>query len=126
MTLDPTPGTAFADFAPTQIMFRTDAEGPVLDDGFAPTQILMPEAPVVTAWFPATRLAPSGGWPQMTLQHEGVVSARPAPRAPWLGRVEALLDRLLPGGFGSLLGLFLCVSMSIVLISAMLPLVDRA
>jgi hypothetical protein len=43
----------------------------------------------------------------------------------WLARLEATLDRILPPGFGSLLGLFLCVSLSLVVISSMLPLVDR-
>ena len=111
MTHFSTPGTAIADFAQTEIMFRTESLADTADAGFAPTQILMPERDAVAR--PAT--APS----------LGIVSARPTPRAPWLGRVEALVDRLLPGGFSSLLGLFLCVSMSIVLISAMLPLVDR-
>jgi hypothetical protein len=58
-------------------------------------------------------------------------SARRAARAAarrgshWLLRIEAALDRLLPPGFGTLLGLFLCVSLSLALISSMLPLVDR-
>jgi hypothetical protein len=47
------------------------------------------------------------------------------PHAGWLPRIEAVLNRLLPPGFGSLLGLFLCVSLSMVLISSMLPIVDR-
>lgn len=110
MTHFATPGTAIADFAQTEILFRSEALADTPDDGFAPTQIVMPEEAAVAR--PATT-------------PRGIVSARPAPRAPWLGRVEALVDRLLPGGFSSLLGLFLCVSMSIVLISAMLPLVDR-
>jgi len=46
-------------------------------------------------------------------------------RGNWLLRFEAALHRLLPAGFGSLLGLFLCVSLSMALISSMLPLVDR-
>lgn len=125
MTHDVLSGAACADFAPTEILFRSEADADSLDDGFAPTQVLAPESALI-AWRPATRLAPSCGWPLTAAERPGVVSARPAPRAAWLGRVETALDRVLPGGFGSLLGLFLCVSMSIVLISAMLPLVDRA
>ena len=52
---------------------------------------------------------------------------RTAGRRPgnWLLRFEAVLHRLLPGGFGSLLGLFLCVTLSMALISSMLPVLDR-
>jgi hypothetical protein len=110
MTHATIPSAAFADFAPTQLLFRDETDACELDNDFAPTQILMTEA------------MPSWRDPAF----DGVVLIRPAPRAPWLGRVADLIDRVLPGGFGSLLGLFLCVSMSIVLISAMLPLVDRA
>ena len=46
-------------------------------------------------------------------------------RGNWLLRFEATLHRLLPAGFGSLLGLFLCVSLSMALISSLLPIVDR-
>jgi hypothetical protein len=46
-------------------------------------------------------------------------------RGSWLLRLEATLHRLLPAGFGTLLGLFLCVSLSMALISSMLPIVDR-
>jgi hypothetical protein len=55
------------------------------------------------------------------------LAARRAARRPgnWLLRFEAALHRLLPGGLGSLLGLFLCVTLSMALISSMLPVVDR-
>jgi hypothetical protein len=46
-------------------------------------------------------------------------------RGNWLVRFEAALHRLLPAGFGSLLALFLCVTLSMALISSMLPIVDR-
>ena len=57
---------------------------------------------------------------------EAVMPARSFPGVPgWLARVESLLDRLLPGHLGSLLQLFICVSLTMAMISAMLPLVDR-
>jgi hypothetical protein len=50
--------------------------------------------------------------------------AAPAPRTG-LGRLRAALERLLPGEFRSLLPLFICVSVTMALISAVLPLLDR-
>ena len=52
-------------------------------------------------------------------------SSRLRVRRGWLARFEEALDRLLPGNLGSLLQLFICVSLSMALISALLPLVDR-
>lgn len=52
-------------------------------------------------------------------------SSRLRVRRGWLARFEDTLDRLLPGNLGSLLQLFICVSLSMALISALLPLVDR-
>ena len=52
-------------------------------------------------------------------------SSRLRVRRGWLARFEDALDRLLPGNLGSLLQLFICVSLSMALISALLPLVDR-
>jgi hypothetical protein len=100
---------AGADFAPTEILFR-NGDVDEWDNGFAPTQVLVQE-------LHAAEPDPA---------YRGVVLTRPTSPAPWLGRWEAMLDQLMPGAFGSLLGLFLCVAMSIVLISAMLPLVDHA
>jgi len=164
------------DFAPTEFMFNHGEAS--ADDLEVGRRFGVPARP-------ATRLAPSGGWPFMAVvpigesapaapdapaaddidpvrwaaRHEAAATAAaataaarrssrsavtpaeaiwpmypastsvhfaPAPQTAWMGRVDAVLDALLPGGFGSLLGLFLCVSMSIVLLWAMLPLVDRA
>jgi hypothetical protein len=78
----------------------------------------------------ATRRAP----PARARRAPAVLAARPAARIArpvarrpgnWLLRLEAALERLLPGGFGSLLGLFLCVTLSMALISSMLPVLDR-
>jgi hypothetical protein len=52
-------------------------------------------------------------------------SSRHPARRGWLARFEDALERLLPGNLGSLLQLFICVSLSMALISAVLPLVDR-
>ncbi len=52
-------------------------------------------------------------------------SARVNGRRNWRVRIEAALDRLLPGNLGSLLQLFICVSLSMALISALLPMVDK-
>jgi hypothetical protein len=52
-------------------------------------------------------------------------SSRLPARRGWLARFEGALERLLPGNLGSLLQLFICVSLSMALISAVLPLVDR-
>ena len=52
-------------------------------------------------------------------------SSRLGARRGWLARFEEALDRLLPGNLGSLLQLFICVSLSMALISSLLPLVDR-
>jgi hypothetical protein len=52
-------------------------------------------------------------------------SSRLPVRRGWLARFEDALDRLLPGNLGSLLQLFICVSLSMALISALLPIVDR-
>ena len=41
------------------------------------------------------------------------------------GRLRAALERLLPGEFRSLLPLFICVSVAMALISAVLPLLDK-
>jgi hypothetical protein len=41
------------------------------------------------------------------------------------GRLRAALERLLPGEFRSLLPLFICVSVTMALISAVLPLLDK-
>ena len=46
-------------------------------------------------------------------------------RRGWLSRLESALDRLLPGALGSLLQLFVCVSLTMAMISALLPMVDR-
>lgn len=46
-------------------------------------------------------------------------------RRGWLARLESTLDRLLPGALGSLLQLFVCVSLTMAMISALLPMVDR-
>jgi hypothetical protein len=42
-----------------------------------------------------------------------------------LGRLRAALERLLPGEFRSLLPLFICVTVTMALISAVLPLLDK-
>ena len=47
-----------------------------------------------------------------------------APRTGF-GRLRAALERLLPGEFRSLLPLFICVSVTMALISAVLPLLDK-
>jgi hypothetical protein len=47
-----------------------------------------------------------------------------APRTGF-GRLRALLERLLPSEFRSLLPLFICVSVTMALISAVLPLLDK-
>jgi len=52
-------------------------------------------------------------------------SSRLPVRLGWLARLENALDRLLPGNLGSLLQLFICVSLSMALISSILPIVDR-
>jgi hypothetical protein len=41
------------------------------------------------------------------------------------GRLRAAVERLLPGEFRSLLPLFICVSVTMALISAVLPLIDK-
>ncbi len=51
-------------------------------------------------------------------------AAATAPRTA-LGRLRAALERLLPGEFRSLLPLFICVSVTMALISAVLPLLDK-
>jgi len=43
----------------------------------------------------------------------------------WLARLEAALERALPASLGTLLALFICVSLSMALISSILPIVDR-
>jgi hypothetical protein len=51
-------------------------------------------------------------------------AAAVAPRTGF-GRLRAALERLLPGEFRSLLPLFICVSVTMALISAVLPLLDK-
>ncbi|MEP6505391.1 MAG: hypothetical protein ABJD97_18800 [Betaproteobacteria bacterium] len=52
------------------------------------------------------------------------VATATAPRTGF-GRLRAALERLLPGEFRSLLPLFICVSVTMALISAVLPLLDK-
>jgi hypothetical protein len=48
-----------------------------------------------------------------------------APARAWIARLEHALDRLLPSPIGTLLQLFVCVSLTMAMMSAMLPLLDR-
>jgi hypothetical protein len=50
--------------------------------------------------------------------------SRPAPTG-WLPRLLRTLQRLLPGDVYSVLPLFVCVSLTMALISAVLPLFDK-
>ena len=108
------------EFAPTESMFD-----PVDDVGAWSTARWVEEQEALAA--AAVRRAAHGP----ARRTADLRSPRPARRETarrrgnWLLRFEATLHRLLPAGFGSLLGLFLCVSLSMALISAMLPLVDR-
>jgi hypothetical protein len=52
-------------------------------------------------------------------------SPRRAERLGWLARLEAFLQRVLPANLGSFLGLFACVALTMMLMSAVLPMVDR-
>jgi hypothetical protein len=53
------------------------------------------------------------------------VPARREPSLGWLARLESFLQRVLPANLGSFLGLLVCVSLAIMLMSAVLPMVDR-
>jgi hypothetical protein len=53
------------------------------------------------------------------------MSSRPVGNPGWLARVEALLQRVMPANLGTFIGLFVCVSLTIILMSAVLPMVDR-
>jgi hypothetical protein len=57
-------------------------------------------------------------------EQDGAASAPAAPRTG-LGRLRAAFERLLPGDFRSLLPLFIGVTVTMALISAVLPLFDK-
>jgi hypothetical protein len=60
-------------------------------------------------------------------QAEAAQATEPAPAAPLKGlaRLRAAFDRLLPGEFRSLLPLFIGVTVTMAMISAVLPLFDK-
>jgi hypothetical protein len=65
----------------------------------------------------------------LCLAVDGLLSAEAedaaAPARAWFARLEQALDRLLPSPIGTLLQLFVCVSLTMAMMSAMLPLIDR-
>lgn len=62
-------------------------------------------------------------WAMSSQMGAGSVAA-PAAATP-IRRLRATLQRLLPGDFYSVLPLFVCVSLAMALISAVLPMIDR-
>jgi len=134
-----------AGFAETEFLYDEDDSDYT---GFAPTQLMTVERrrpsprPAAVresreAWMPAgwttvraeeprdaARQAQAARVARSALQAAASSSRLPVRRG-WFARLEDTLDRLLPGNLGSLLQLFICVSLSMALISALLPLVDR-
>jgi hypothetical protein len=133
----------FSGFAPTEIL-----EAPVLRAKMttpkpvakrvikpAPAQDACEAQPMPASWTTvrwveeqeaiaaaAARRATAGNRVHRVL---GRTSARPAARLGWIARLESLLQRVLPPNLGTFLSLFVCVALAIMLMSAMLPIVDR-
>ena len=133
-------------FAPTQFIHSEQEDDYT---GFAPTELMRFEAPpaaqvarigsrrrlleadVATALAAeravARAAASSRPRPAAAQPQRATDVPAPMPTAPrgWLARLEGALERVLPGPLGSLLQLFICVSLSMALLSAMLPMIDR-
>jgi hypothetical protein len=113
-------------FAATEFMHD---EGDEETSGCAPARTL-PVEPATLRWVEEQEALAAAAARRATAGNRAhrAVERAPAPRVPrlgWLVRLETVLQRVLPANLGSLLSLFLCVSLAIMLMSAMLPIVDR-
>lgn len=113
------------------------------DDGFAPTVLIerrrfpravnglplsFPAAAPASAIPERAALAELRGFDRPASASTAVAESSgmpPPPPLAWLGRLEAVLERILPAPVGTLLGFFVCVSLAMATMSAMLPLLDR-
>ena len=115
----------YSGFAPTE-MFEADEAAPAVPQSWATSQwVAAQEAKAHEAANQARAVIAAQ---RRADQQADAAHGRPAvPAAPLTGlaRLRAAFERLLPGEFRSLLTLFIGVSVTVALISAVLPLVDR-
>ena len=115
----------YSGFAPTE-MFEAEEAAPAIPQSWVTSQWVAAQeakaheaADQARAVIAAQRRADE----QVEAAH-GYVAPQAAPRTG-LARLRAAFGRLLPGEFRSLLPLFIGVSVTMALISSVLPLVDR-
>jgi len=116
----------YTGFAPTSMM-ELDPWPPVRPFDAPPRAVAVSHpVPFLTA---ADALAPGSAqtpWDANSFAQAEALAAlsQQGTRRGWLWRIEQALDRVLPAHLGTLLQLFVCVSLSMALLSAMVPMLD--